>query len=307
MNRKFFGTILVILGVLGLVSSAGAGHKDRGHGVSVSIENHEFSSCADLKVNYSGLVTARAEEVRILPAASVSTLEVRPNKDGGAFIRGWDRSEYSVMACKAAGDESEAAAERRIAEVRLVVSGNRVSVEGPPDGDWVGYLLIRAPQNASLDAATVNGPLSLLDIAGSANLHATNGPINLQNAHGEVRAEVTNGPVNIEGSAGHLTIQAKNGPLNVSLRGTRWEGELEAHTQNGPLNLDVPEGYQSAVRVDASRYSPVQCRAAQCRQAVRTWEHPNRIEFGGESPVIRLSTVNGPVTIGRRDSKSGTL
>jgi hypothetical protein len=251
-----------------------------------------------LKVTFHGMTTAREEEERVLPGASVSRLEVRPHKNGGAYIRGWDRSDYSVAACKAAGDDDLKSAERRLSEVRLVVNGNRVSIQGPDEEDWVGYLLIRAPQNVVLDAETLNGPLTLRDIAGRADLRATNGPISLENARGQVSAEVVNGPVNIEGSAGRLNVQAQNGPLNVCLKGTRWEGELEAHTENGPINLEVPEGYQSGVRVDASRHSPVECDAPQCRQAVRTWENPSRIEFGAGSPVIRISTVNGPVSIG---------
>ncbi len=298
MGTRVLGAFLVVIGLTAWLSGVAEGHKRHGHGVSVSIEDDDVATCADLKVTFHELVTARAEEERVLPGASISRLEVRPRKNGGAYIRGWDRSDYSIMACKAAGDESQAGAERQLADVRLVVSGNRVSIAGPDEGDWVGYLLIRAPQNASLDAETMNGPLTLRDIAGKADLRATNGPINLENARGEVRAEVTNGPVNIEGSAGRMNVHAQNGPLNVCLQGNRWEGELEAHTENGPINLEVPEGYQSAVRVDASRHSPVECDAPQCRQAVRTWENPNRIEFGGAAPVIRISTVNGPVSIG---------
>lgn len=307
MSTRVLGAFLVVIGLTALGSDVVEGHKRHRGGVSVSIEDDDVATCADLKVTFHGLVTARAEEERVLPGASVSRLEVRPHKNGGAYIRGWDRSDYSIMACKAAGDEDAAAAERQLTEVRLVVTRNRVSIVGPDDDDWVGYLLIRAPQNASLDAETMNGPLTLRDIAGKADLRATNGPISLENTRGEVRAEVTNGPVNIEGSAGRLNVNAQNGPLNVCLKGDRWDGELEAHTQNGPINLDVPEAYKSAVRVDASRHSPVECLASQCRQAARTWENPNRIEFGGASPVIRLSTVNGPVMIGGGKAKRKEL
>ena len=307
MNTRVLGAFLVVIGLTVLASDVVEGHKRHRGGVSVSIEDDDVTSCADLKVTFHGLLTARAEEERVLPGASVSRLEVRPHENGGAYIRGWDRSDYSITACKAAGDEDEAAAERQLADVRLVVSGNRVSIVGPDDDNWVGYLLIRAPQNTSLDAETMNGPLTLRDIAGKADLRATNGPISLENTRGEVRADVTNGPVNIEGSAGRLNVNAQNGPLNVCLKGERWDGELDAHTENGPINLEVPAGYQSGVRVDASRHSPVECDAPQCRQAVRTWENPNRIEFGGTSPVVRLSTVNGPVSIGGGKAKRKEL
>ena len=93
-------------------------------------------------------------------------------------------------------------------------------------------------------------------------------------------------------------MNAQNGPLTIVLDGTQWTGgELEGSTQNGPLTLKVPESYLSSVRINASKHSPVECRAIQCKQAARTWDRPSVIEFGGSEPIIRLATVNGPVTI----------
>jgi hypothetical protein len=110
--------------------------------------------------------------------------------------------------------------------------------------------------------------------------------------------ETQNGPVDWSGGGGNVRVRLQNGPLSVKLTGTRWEGRtFEGDTRNGPLSLHVPENYSSGVRVDASRHSPVECRAAQCRQAMRNWEHPSRIEFGDKTPLVRLSTVNGPVSI----------
>jgi hypothetical protein len=41
----------------------------------------------------------------------------------------------------------------------------------------------------------------------------------------------------------------------------------------------------------------------QCKQAVRTWDRPSVIEFGGSSPVVRMSTVNGPVSVNSTGEK----
>ena len=113
-----------------------------------------------------------------------------------------------------------------------------------------------------------------------------------------MRADVQNGPITVSGSSGDFRLTAQNGPLTVELNGTQWSGgELEESTQNGPLTLKLPETYLSSVRVDASKHSPVECRAIQCQQSVRTWDRPTVIQFGDTAPVIRLSTINGPVTI----------
>lgn len=106
--------------------------------------------------------------------------------------------------------------------------------------------------------------------------------------------------VSFEG--GELVVrgpESQNGPISVRLAGNRWDGRLEAHARNGPLSLSLPEGYASAVSVQSSGRSPFQCRAKACGEARKNWdEDSRRIEFGDSSaPVVRLTTVNGPVSI----------
>jgi DUF4097 and DUF4098 domain-containing protein YvlB len=136
------------------------------------------------------------------------------------------------------------------------------------------------------------------DFTGNIQARNQNGPISFHGVSGQVRAEVQNGPITVSGSGGDFHLSAQNGPLTVELDGNQWSGgELEGSTQNGPLTLKLPDSYLSSVRVDASKHSPVECRAIQCQQAVRTWDRPSVIQFGDSTPVIRLSTINGPVTI----------
>jgi hypothetical protein len=82
-----------------------------------------------------------------------------------------------------------------------------------------------------------------------------------------------------------------------------WNGTgLSADAQNGPLTLTVPKGYQSSFVVESRNYSPVSCKASICENARKTWDDNNRrIEYGSMPAMIRLSTVNGPVSV--RDSK----
>jgi hypothetical protein len=83
----------------------------------------------------------------------------------------------------------------------------------------------------------------------------------------------------------------------VVLKDGEWDGQIEGRTQNGPLTLKINEGFRSSVLVEASKHSPVTCVAGACSKAARTWDRPNEIKFGDSDPIIRLSTVNGPVTI----------
>ncbi len=103
--------------------------------------------------------------------------------------------------------------------------------------------------------------------------------------------EAENSPIGVSSITANIEARNQNGPL--TLRDVN--GQVRADVQNGPIT--VSGNHQSAVRVDTSKHSPVVCRAAQCKESVRTWDRPHLIEFGGPNPVIRLSTVNGPTTV----------
>jgi hypothetical protein len=55
------------------------------------------------------------------------------------------------------------------------------------------------------------------------------------------------------------------------------------------------------VEVSSSQHSPWSCRAAACRSVNRDWDDRTRtLRLGADPVVVRLSTVNGPVTIAER-------
>jgi hypothetical protein len=220
-------------------------------------------------------------------------------------VQGWDRDEYSITACLAAGGDNAGDAQALLAQLRLSINGGKVDVEGPNPHDWMAFLIIQAPNGAALDLEANNGPIGVVDFSGTIKARNNNGPITFYDVGGQVRAEVQNGPITVKGSGGDFRLSAQNGPLTIDLAGNQWSGgELEGSTQNGPVNLTLPEGYLSSVLVNASKHSPVECRAIQCKQAARTWDRPTVIQFGDSTPIIRLSTINGPVTIGSPRGKS---
>src|SRR6266849_6156021 len=170
-------------------------------------------------------------------------------------------SGYEVTACKAAWYDED------LSQIRTRVSGNEVTADGPGGGEWTVFFIVRAPRGASLDLRTYNGPISL------------------------------------DGGSGTMKLNAENGPVSVRLRGTTWDGSIEAHTQNGPASLRIPAGFRSGVVVESDGHGPVSCRAAACREARRTWddEDNRKIELGSGPTVVRMSTVNGPVSVRESD------
>lgn len=266
--------------------------------------------CDQIRVTFDGAEAARAEEEIAVPRTR-DALRIAVADNSGLWVQASDRGDFSIRACKAASSPDI------LKSVSLSLEGGRFSARGPDDAEWIVYLLVAAPRDAALDLEASNGPLSVRGSAGSIALRTTNGPlsivgatgtvramakngpISLKTCSGDVEAQAVNGPISVSRSGGDMRLETQNGPISVDLGGRRWEGAgLVARAVNGPLSLKIPEGYQSGTVVEMSGRSPVSCRARACDGARRNWdEDSRRIEFGGASPVVRLSTVNGPVSI----------
>ena len=274
------------------------------HSVNISGGHRQpATDCSDLRIRFDDRDAMVRSEERTLTKNEAAVLEVHPHRNGGVQVAGWDKETYAVTACKAAsgsGDE----AEQILSQIKMSIENGKVSTSGPGDDEeWTVYLLIRAPKSASIDMDTMNGPISLYDVDGKLTAHAKNGPISLKNFSGDAEITAVNGPISLDGGRGSVRIHTENGPISVELQGKTWSGEgLSADAKNGPMTLMVPSGYQSSFVVESTNYAPVSCQASICDHARKTWDDEHRrIEYGNAPAMIRLSTVNGPVTV--RDSR----
>ncbi len=291
--------------------AAGGTESHSRHGTNISTgRDGPIDDCRQMRVTFDGAEAARAEET-MSAAAPRGALRFRAPANSGISVLGADRPDVSVTACKAA------AAEEDLSRIAVSFEGGELSARGPEGRDWIVHFIVRAPRGSGLDLEVTNGPVAVRGMTGAVTAHTQNGPLSFEESSGQIRAEArngpislkactgtvsataVNGPVSVSGSGGDVDINTQNGPISVKLSGSRWDGRLEAHARNGPLSLSLPEGYASAVSVESSGRSPFQCRAKACGEAHRNWDDDSRrVNFGDSSaPVVRLSTVNGPVSI----------
>jgi hypothetical protein len=210
---------------------------------------------------------------------------------------------YTIDVCKAARRAEDLDA------IRVTFEGGELKTDGPErrNHEWTVTFRVHAPRNADLKVETENGPLAIRDVDGKLVARTHNGPLSLTNLSGDVDASAENGPIRIDGGSGTMKVRAANGPLSVDLGGQSWSGGLlDAATKNGPLSLRIPRGYGSGVVVESRGRGPLSCRAEGCERARRAWrdtgddgwdDTPRTIELGSGAQTVRLSTVNGPVTI----------
>ncbi len=297
-RRSFFFLIsLSALLALGFTSARANRHH---HSVSIS-DGHKqpATDCAGLRIRFDDQDAVVRSEERKLTKSEAPVLRVQPHTNGGVQVVGWDKETYSVTACRAAAGWGDAA-ERILSQISMSIENGRISTKGPADeDDWTVYLLIRTPKSVSVNLETMNGPISLYDVDGKLTARAKNGPISLKNFSGDAEITAVNGPISADGSRGSVRIRTENGPISVELEGKTWSGAgLTADAKNGPLTLMVPSGYQSSFVVESTNNAPVSCKASVCDNARKTWDDEHRrIEYGSAPAMIRLSTVNGPVSV----------
>lgn len=288
-----------------------AGARAGGRNVSITTDGPSPENCSDIRVRIDEREGHRAEEEITLDRVGGDPLRLRLPDNTGLWVKGGSGSAPTLKACKAALSAED------LPRITVSHSGGKVSVDGPPGGNWAVHLILRVPSDAALDLEAANGPIGVRDVAGSVTARndngplsfkhcagaieaeTRNGPISLVETTGDVSASAVNGPISITGQAGRARLVAQNGPISVKLQGDRWDGDLEARVQNGPLHLNLPEKYLSGVRVDISGRGPVSCPGDTCGQARKTWddERTRRIEFGDADANVRLSVANGPVSI----------
>jgi DUF4097 and DUF4098 domain-containing protein YvlB len=277
---------------------------EAGHRRSSSTTIHEeggVRSCSDSTVRFDDRDSLTAETETTIAVSDVSTLELSSSHNGGISVVGSDGKDFLVTLCKAVPDDGRG--EAKLREIALSRSGNKLGVNGPDGEEWAAHLIVRAPRGAAISLTAENGPVGLVGFEGSATIESQNGPVSLRGCRGKISVDSQNGPISVSESSGNLNLEARNGPLSVRLGEGGWrDGALDGRTENGPLSLELASGANSGVRVESAGRSPFRCRADACKDARRNWDDDHkRIDFGSGEPLVRLSTVNGPVSIDSRD------
>jgi hypothetical protein len=252
--------------------------------------------------------TAYAVQHAAVPM-SAGVLEIQPGANGGVRVEKGSGSTYSITACIGAGARTREEAQRAVDGVQLLTDGSRIRVANTENiGQWSVQLIVEAPDGAQLNVETRNGPIGIRGVDGKITARAQNGPISVSDASGQITAIAVNGPVSVNGSQGEFDLETQNGPISVDLQGSRWEGKLDARAQNGPLSVRIPDNYTSGVEITSSGRSPWNCRGTVCQGAnsANRWDRsdsnrePRTLKIGNDPVVVRISTVNGPVSIDNR-------
>ncbi len=162
--------------------------------------------------------------------ADRSVIDVDASPNGGVRVEGWDRDEILVRAKVVTRARTESDARAMAQEVELDLGG-RIHASGPKTGNnegwWVSFR-VYVPHSSNLKLESVNGGISISQVAGEIDFRTTNGGVVLEALAGDVNGSTT------------------NGGLKVELAGDGWDGAgLDVRTTNGGVKLRIPDGYNA--------------------------------------------------------------
>lgn len=162
-----------------------------------------------------------AEEQRSVDASSDGNVSVS-NVAGSIEISGWSRDQVEVIA-DLGRDVEELIVERDgdnvVVKVKAPKSNNRhVTTD----------LVVRVPQNSSIDVAGVSSDIDVSDVFGEQRLHAVSGDIVTEAYEADILAEVVSGDIEITGDGRPMFTQASTVSGAVETTGLAGDAELSS-------------------------------------------------------------------------------
>lgn len=213
------------------------------------------------------------------------------NVNGSIAVENWDRNEVKLKYIKTA-DTKENLAE---VTVRIDAGPDSISVE-TDYGDWkrrpsgerrsyskltVEYRLT-VPRSAVLDQlATVNGSISIADVANVTKASAVNGAVRATNLSGTADLSTVNG-----------TVVAAFDRLPAG-------GRISLNTVNGTVDLTIPSDADATVRADTVNGNITNDFGLRVRKGQYVGRDLHG-KIGAGSAQIRLNSVNGGLSIKRK-------
>jgi DUF4097 and DUF4098 domain-containing protein YvlB len=221
-------------------------------------------------------------ESTVSAGGGVISIDARQN--GGISVKGWDRNDVLVRAQVRTSAATDAEARDLARQVNVQTVGAQIRADGPAgdhDRGWSVTYEVFVPARSSAKLETVNGGISVSDVAGDLGFTAVNGGVTLERVAGNVHGRTTNGGVRIE------------------LAGDRWDGQgMDITTVNGGISLAIPQNFSAQLEAETGNGGihsdvPVVMPASSRR------EHRMVTSLGAGGSPLRFHTTNGGISIKR--------
>jgi hypothetical protein len=155
--------------------------------------------------------------------------------------------------------------------------GGDYHLNGVHKNDVAVRFTVKLPRGVPIEASTVNGPLEIDGVSAPVEASTVNGRILVNTARGPVKATTVNGSIEAMMEAlasGDVELTTVNGSITAALP-PKLNASLNAETVNGRVQTDFPVKITGKIST----------------------RHLRGTIGNGVGPTLRLSTVNGSITI----------
>lgn len=197
--------------------------------------------------------SADAEDAIQLEAPSRGRLRIH-NANGRTRVRGEERADIAVRACKRARAESRSAAEELLRQLRVVSrsEGGALSLQVDAPRRWNRrgqvHLEVLVPRGLSVEVIAVNGRIEIEGIRGEVRARSSNGSARICDVIGNVEVATSNAKVFCACICGRLRARSSNG--RIVLEDHR--GDIDAATSNGLITAQLAELGKAGVELCTS-------------------------------------------------------
>jgi len=240
------------------------------------------------------------------------------NANGRTRVIGEDRSDIAVVVSKTARAESTEAANRLLAEIRLVSKDieNRLDLGIEIPRRWnrrgCANVEIRIPKKMQIEIASINGRIEvdglrarvrarssngsacIRDIVGNVDVTTSNAKVCCSHTRGQLNARSSNGKIEIEGHSGSIDASTSNGLIRASLEVLGKRG-VQLATSNGRIVLELPEEVDADVDIRIDNGIIRSDRTLSPGNRESTGRLSGRLGNGGAQ--VKLRTSNGSISL----------
>jgi len=253
------------------------------------VASHAFLAETIQKVRGDELTEEFHQTYPLTAAGRVSIANI----NGDVRISAWDRNEVKVDAVKRAYNQ------QRLSEVTVDVTNTADSV----------MIKTRYPErnqnfetrNRENNPASVEYTVTVPRGARLDSAELVNGSLDIEGLQGDVHASLVNGQVKAGGLSGEIKLSTVNGGIEANVASLNESKGVTLNSVNGPIVLVVPSGASAQIKA-STVHGAITNDFGLAVDDGQYVGHNLSGQIGTGGPRIRLSNVNGSITIKRGGS-----
>jgi len=214
------------------------------------------------------------------------------NINGNVHISVWDQNEVKVDAIKRAYQRE------RLDEVKIEVSATADSVRIRTRYPERDQTFADQPPRRYNNPASVEYSLTIPRKARLESVELVNGSVEIEGAEGDVKAASVNGRLTARGLTGEVKLSTVNGGVEAVITRLDESKPVSLNSVNGSIVLIIPSDSNAQIRANTVHGKITNDFGLPVNDGEYVGHDLNG-QIGSGGPRIRLSNVNGSITIKR--------